>query len=504
MGSPTVENPHRWPMVQPFYVRAPITYSYNAQPVLKDSRLENAFVELDPVDSEYWVYKRIGTGPFFSGLYAGGFPQGAYCYPQSNIQLTVLGGNIIYGSLIVGTVQPGYDCSFQTINSNPPTIMISNVVNATLFNTATSICTPITDTNFPVFRVPGIAYLDGTTYVMDSFGNIWGSKNLFDATTWDPLNKIVASNNPDSGIYLTTQLSYVIAFKQWTTQVFYDAQNATGSPLGPVPDSQIAFGCLNAASVKKMDEILFWISSNQTISPQVIMMENLQPRVISTPSIERLLDNIVTTAVASPSVQNDISLSCWTLKHGGHRFYGITSTSLNITLVYDIDQKFWTRWTDTNGNYYKLTNFTYIAPTFSTPGAHVGQVLPDTAANPITNLIQGCCYYVDGDYEYPNDNGVLFPVDIYTPNFTGGTSRRKTLNMMYFCADQTSGSILKARYSDDDFQSWSNFRSIDLNDDNPRLDQEGTFTKRAYHFRHQCNTPFRIKSGELQLDVGTL
>ena len=78
--------------------------------------------------------------------------------------------------------------------------------------------------------------------------------------------------------------------------------------------------------------------------------------------------------------------------------------------------------------------------------------------------------------------------------------------MMYFSSDKVGGSKMLARYNDEDFSpsGWSNFREIDLNQTHPYLDQDGSFTRRAYHFRHYSRLPFRIKSADLQMDLGTL
>ncbi len=116
----------------------------------------------------------------------------------------------------------------------------------------------------------------------------------------------------------------------------------------------------------------------------------------------------------------------------------------------------------------------------------------------------GGIYRLDSASTIPTDLGMLYPVDIYTPNLSLG-SRRGQLNALYFTADQVPGSFLQARYSDNDFQRWSNFRTVDLNQQKPALYREGTIqSRRAYHFRHMCNTDFRIKSSGMQLDFGVL
>lgn len=513
----TMRVPKRWPLVSPFYTRSSDT------PITQDSRLINGFVEQDPSDGEYWIYKRAGIAPTPTYTPAVNFPGGTYYNLGTSDPLSITTpttgltaglGTLYLGNTAIGLIPrfaagvqnvTQYQWWFETIGGGSNQIVVMNSGGGAVYNTSTGFLTGISDPNYPAYAVPGWGYLDGTLYVMDATGNIWGTASTYNALVWDGLNVVPASTQGDLGMFLASQLTYIVAFKQWTTQIFYDAENQTGSPLSPVPDAQIPYGCLHPNSVQKIDEILIWLTSNKTISPQIIMMENLTPKIISTPSVERLLDNIqinaqpVGAAVGGASSINDNTLFSWTFKHAGHRFYGLIHTVLNFTLVYDIDQKFWYLWFDVNGNYWPMTNFTFISPTLGSKGIHFAQIMVNGLGT------QGQLYAIDSMDRYPNDAGTLFPVDIYTPNFNGGTIRRKTLNMMYFSADETPGSILQARYSDDDYKTWSNFRSISLNDSKPFLDNEGTFeSKRAYHFRHQCNTKFRIKSSDLQIALGTL
>ena len=93
-------------------------------------------------------------------------------------------------------------------------------------------------------------------------------------------------------------------------------------------------------------------------------------------------------------------------------------------------------------------------------------------------------------------------MDIYTPNFDGGTMRSKQLSMMLFNADQVSGSALQVRYSDNDYQSWSDPQTVDLGLERPQLPDQGSFYKRAYWIRHNVSTACRIRSVDLQMDLG--
>lgn len=332
-------------------------------------------------------------------------------------------------------------------------------------------------TFFPQALRKGFAYLDGTLYVTDGQANIWGTKTFDDPTLWDPLNKIVARVEPDLSVGIGKQLVYVIEFKQWTTEVFYDAENTTGSPLLPVQGAKAPYGCVNMDSVQSINDQLFWLTANRTSSPQIAMMDNLHVNIISTPAIDRLLRTTRNTPIHSCVFQL-----------AGHSFYILTLVNLDITLVYDITVGMWYQWTDPDG-----TSWGYVASTFDALGNHIMQ-----------HPTNGSMYLLDSDFIYPNDFGNEITVDIYSPNFTGGVDRRKVLNQMRFNCDQDSAGELLVRVSDDDYQHWSNFRAVDLGIARPTLDHCGTFYRRAWNIRHQSNTPLRIKTVDLQLDIGTL
>jgi len=538
--SDTLRIPQRWPLMSVLQDRT------SATPLQADARLINAYVEFDPEDEEYWIYKRLGLastsvfGPGAStagrGIYTyapmggsgtHGINAGSPALPTSGVVFGVWGGTLSYSvtqfcpatgaSASVGTltgVSTANMAFFETINSNPQVVVVGvpgaggawilGGLTAAINSGTAATLTKITDSGFPANAgypiVPGWAYLDGTLYVMDVLGNIWNSA-INAPSVWSPATSIQASSNADSGVALVKQLNYIIALKQWTAQVFYDAGNTSGSPLSVVPDTQMPWGCTAAGSVAQIDNTILWMTSNQTVSPQIVRMDNLEPRIISTPAVERLLDEAMQT-VSPPTLQN-YGIWSWTLKHGGHRWYALTLATLNITLVYDLDQPGapkWYPWSDVNGNYWPVVGVSYIPAGFYGAGFTSTQHLAQHAT-------AGYVYPLDGCYVYPTDSGVVFPVDIYTPNFDGGTTRRKYLKALYPYADRTAGSILQMRHNDYDFDPtrWSNFRSCDLGLEKPRFMDCGTFDKRrALHFRHQCPTAFRIKSVDMALLWGML
>lgn len=333
------------------------------------------------------------------------------------------------------------------------------------------------NTEYPEFTVKGFAYLNGATYVMQVEAVIWGSvpNSVDQVGDWDPLDFISAQAEPDPGVAISKQLVYVIAFGQWTTEVFFDAGNAVGSPLGPVQGSIISYGCAAADSVQKIDDVLFWLCKNQTNSLQIAMMKQLGLTIVSTKSIDKLIAGADTDDILS-----------WQNKFDGHSFYVISFPSINLTLAYDIVEDLWSQWTDTEGNYLKIVDSTY-----DSEGRNVLQHLED-----------GTLSYISS--KYYKDTAGLIPVHIITPNFDGQSRRLKQCNLLKFIADQVTGSELQVRWTDDDYLSWSNYQTVDLGLEDPQLTQLSSFRKRAFDFYHKSNTFFRISAVEIQYDFGTL
>lgn len=440
----------------------------------KDAKLINGFMERTG-EQDYQLYSRPGLGA--SVQPSGGAATGYGVYSWMGDIYSIFDTTIYKNTTSIGTVDATNGVyRFSSSSGATPRLVLGNGVKAYTYDATTF--AQITDGQFPAAFYKGWAYLDKTTYVMYTPNKILGS-DLDDPTSWDILNLINAQISPDTGIGLSKQLVYVIAFKQYETEVFYDAQNSTGSPLGTVQGAKVNYGCATIESVQDIDGMLFWVCTNRSSSPQILMLDNLKPTIISTPAIERLIDNADFSAVYS-----------WSIKEWGHWFYGVTFKNSNLTLVYDVREKLWAQWADTDGDYFPIVSATLHS---HTEGHHIVQ-----------HESNGKYYHMDSTYV--NDDGSLFTTDIYTPNFDGGTRRGKQLNYMWFVGDRNPGSVLQVRHNDKDFSStgWSNFRSVDMDTQRPYLDRCGTFQRRAFHLRHRCNARLRMQAIDLQLDLCVL
>jgi hypothetical protein len=396
----------------------------------------------------------------------------------------VLTGDIASGSSVITNISPNttnlFPGMFVTATGIPTLTKVLTVDSSTQVTvdanaTATTTGVSLTfETGFPLERVPGIAYLDGYINVMTPDATIWSS-DANEPDSWALDSNIVAQIEADQGVYLSKQLVYVLAFKKYSIEIFYDAGNATGSPLSPVQGAKVSIGCRHPNTVSQMEGTVFWVSQARDGGTAVYLMDNVKSSQISTPSIERLLQQADYTTVYS-----------WCARVAGHRYYCVTLAASNLSLVYDMTSQQWYQWTDNNGNYLPFVSASYTGD---------NQAIFQHATN-------GKMYQLE--ITNTTDEGATITMDLYTPNYDGGTRKRKSVVIMDVIADQTDGSVLQVRVSDDDYQTWSNFREVDLSKNRPMLTNCGTFRRRAYHFRHQSNTPLRIQAVELMIDLGTL
>lgn len=517
----TVDRPKRWPLI--------ILPENRGENTSTDAKLVNGFMEKE-LRGDFFLYKRPGLAKQMQLM--GGVSPGRGVFNWLGDIYSIFGTTLFRNSDVIGTVDGTNGVyRFESSMGAVPKLQLGNgkkaynfdhggglveiegtggIVNAGSFKVDFNytIATPGTtnftligavdnltgtsfvatgvgtgtgnaiENNFPSNAVKGFAYLDATTYVMDVQANIRGSAAAQNKPElWPTDNTILVQIEPSRGVFLAKQLVYVIAFKESSTEVFYDAGNTVGSPLGRVQGAKVNWGAISGDSVQDIDGVLFWLATNRSAAVQVMKLDNLKVDIVSTPAIERLLSEVDFTAVYS-----------FTVKYHGHRWYIFTLKNNNLTLAFDLLTGLWAQWTDVNGNYFPI-----VASTYNTV----------TAATILQHETNGWLYTVDS--ETGMDAEDLITVDIYTPNYDGESSRSKTCSVMYFDADQVVGSVLQVRFSDDDYKTWTGFRRVDLGQEKPYLDECGSFDKRrAIHLRHKSPTRFRIRAIDLQIDIGTL
>ena len=420
-----------------------------------------------------------------------------------------------------------------------------NTTNAYYFNGTTF--NAITDPDYPATTVRGIVYLDGTYYVMTPAGTIYGS-DLENPASWSALNAIQSRMEPDGGVCLARQLNMVVAFSAYSTEFFYDAGNPVGSPLSPFPSAFIEIGCAVAESVTNLENSIFFMGVSKSKGRSIYRLDGTSPTLISTASIDRILnkDNLV-----------NVSAQC--IKIAGHSFYILTLRNSGLTLVYDIGMQQWSRWTQLKlGTTQSITSLTWNSGVVtavktahglsdgdatvisaSTPVGYNGNYIINVvdantftyslASNPGTytsgalvakytesyfdiasyaygsglDLVQdsttGSVYALDTNtYQ---DNTAPIKLQIQTGKFDGGSNLTKMFSRLEIIGDKANATAY-VRYSNDDYQTWSKFRPVDLSQQRSKLDRLGKGRRRAFNIINYDNLPIRLESLELTVEQG--
>ena len=399
--------------------------------------------------------------------------------------------------------------------------------------------TQITDADYPSNTTRGCAFLDGRFFVMNPAGEIYQSA-LENAASWSALEFIGTQIEPDQGVYLAKHNNYLAAFKQYSTEFFYDAANATGSILAPVQNAAFKVGCASDASVKEMAGTVVWMGQTKDgFGRGIFRLNGMAPEKISTPQIDKILNADSLATVYS-----------WSCNVGSHLLYGLTLVTTGVTLVYDFTTQLWAFFTyltssgvtktitavtaagvvtsaahgysdgdialiaatnaDFNGwhvatdvttNTFQLQATGTVFAGSGTAVKHTETYFPviaSTAANGkqfMQHATSGALYEFSQS-TYTDPIGAI-AARIRTPKFDGGTSAYKTMGSVEVIGDKISSKAL-LRYTDDDFVSFSYFRPVDLSIERSNLFRMGRYSRRSFELLHVKNALLRLEALEIE------
>jgi len=446
---------------------------------------------------------------------------------------------------IAGATQTDYNGTY--------TITVTGATTFT-YTVANSPATPATGTITAVggkASTPGIVILDGYMFVQATTGEIYNS-NLDDVLTWGATDFRTPEKEPSNAVAIAKSLNYLCAFKQWDTEFFYvDTNRTTNSPLSTVDSAYLKLGCATADSIVEFDGGIVFMSrrDNNQRSREIHVLNGLTPKKISTSDVERIIN------------EDDLA-TCYSLylSTAGHQFYLLTLKTTGVTLAYDFNSGIWYEWsvltaqasksvtaltssdgvatatvtshgysdgdpvliaganqTDYNGTF----NITYVDANTFTYEVENSPVTPATGT--ITSVgydesyFNGVAYatYNNVDLVLGESDGIIYALDpsvyldntvpintmIRTPLWDNGTQKRKSVNSLRLVGDRVASAAL-VRYSDDDYQSWSTYRSLDMTQQYAAIRRLGSTRRRAWEVKHTADTAFRVESAEIDFTQG--
>lgn len=326
---------------------------------------------------------------------------------------------------------------------------------------------------FPTPHIPTPKFIDGYMLLpladsLDIYNsdvdNIygWGSSNFVSAEMW-----------PDNIVGLARQNNQILAFGIYSSEFFYDAANASGSPLARNEGTVLQLGCAAPYAVYENERFCIFVGQSDSGGRAVWQLEGFSPKKVSTEAIERVLDAEGTSISSAAG---------YGLRTKGHLFYVINLSS--CTLVYDVEEKVWHEWSTNSSESHVAFKYNY-------------QTDPLNGTSVLLHNTDGYLYILTPSVY--TDAGTSILADAYTGKYDGSTMNRKFMHNLNVVGDL--GSTFTIRWSDDDYGTWNSYLS--LNASRPFVTRCGSFRRRAFNIRHTANEDFRLEAIEFEVDVGT-
>lgn len=326
---------------------------------------------------------------------------------------------------------------------------------------------------FPSPHIPTPKFIDG--YMMLPLAD---SLDIYNSDTdniygWGGSNFVSAEMWPDNVIGLARQNNQVLAFGTYSSEFFYDAGNASGSPFARNEGTVLQVGCAAPYAVYENERFCIFIGQSEGGGRAVWLIEGFSPKKVSTEAVERVLDG----AGAGISTAKGYGL-----RSKGHLLFIINLST--CTLVYDVEEKVWHEWS------------TNVA-TAHTPFIYDYQTDTHDGKSSLLHNTDGYVYILDPAVY--TDNGTTILCDMYTSKWDDSNMNRKFMHNFNVVGDL--GSTYQVRWSDDDYVTYSNYNT--LSSTRPFLARLGQFRRRSFHLRHNANEDMRVEALEFETDTGT-
>lgn len=333
----------------------------------------------------------------------------------------------------------------------------------------------ITDVNFPTPHAPVPTFIDG--YICLAKGSDVYTCKLDNPLVWPVDSFLSAEMFPDAIVALARQNNQVVVMGHSSIEFFYDAANAAGSPLSRNDSTTIQMGVAAPYAVYQNEQFCIYISASESGGRAAWIIKGFQPQKVSDEYIERILD-----------AETDMT-DCrgYGIRTKGHMFYVINLKSLGRTLVYDVDEKLWHEWSSNTAGSHTVYAYDYLADT----GIGAAHVLHSS---------NGTVYKVDPTSN--TDAGTAIISSITTNKYDMDSYHRKFMHSLKLVGDSYTDNTVSFYWTDDDYQTWSNEKQINMNDDFPAFQRLGVFRRRAFKFVHTADNALRLESVEVEFTEG--
>lgn len=445
----------------------------------KDQRFLNMYPELikSPISDgkKYYLKKRPGTVSFQT--LPTGTAQGLYYWSTNSNYYSVVGG-VVYANgisilTISQTTNPVGFCEYRddTIDE----LFICDGGHAWLIHSDNSVVA-ITDPNFPANHIAAPVFLDGYIFLAGAGTQTIHNSTLQDPTTWPTDGFIDAEMYPDNTVTLTKSQNYLVVVGIQSIEFFYDNGNSTGSPLQRNAPAVSQFGCPAPGTVNQTETEVILVGSTSNGGRTVWIIAGFQPTEIANEPVREALD-LEGTGI--------LNAAAFTIQVSGHKWYVLNLSTNGRTFVYDFEEKMWHEWS--TGLTQTIFNWKFAADS----GSGTPVLLGYNGGNSVTLTPTAF-----------TDSGNLINCQVVTTKIDFDTIKRKRFYRLSLITDSPNLNIntpISVSWSDDDYNTWSVPRTLQMNGTYPTTTQLGQSRRRAFNFTFQ--QPFALRMESFELDI---
>lgn len=450
----------------------------------KDLDFLNCFFEKNSKSDSYKAFKRAGTDAY---LALGGSTnvRGAYYWEDYNKILVALDNDVqIYDSdtaALLATLNNIFstttgDVGFTEFlyDTNVVKVVITDGTTLGTVDTANTWAASA-DVDLPTPHLPQPIFLDGYLFLVKT-----GTADIYNSDLNDPLaytagNFISCEMFPDTIARFAKLNNYLLAMGTSSIEYFWDAANETGSPLQRNDTPVKLVGYLGGFA--QSGNRIYFVGNTATSTPEVYMLEDFKIEPVSNTTVRRYLADL--TVVQSRNIGSIVSCM-------GHDFYVMYVGSL--TYVMDLQTKLWYRWA-----YQALEVFPVV----------FAMSLKSNSTYTTALYIENESVVLKLAPTFSQDRTANYTFRVTTELMEFDTYDRKTAGRLVVMGDrQTSSAPVQISWSDDDYQTFSTPRTVDMSSNFPTLFRGGQFRRRAYKVEYTGNTPMRLEHLLLDINKG--
>jgi hypothetical protein len=452
-------------------------------------------------------------------------------YTSDALTQTAYSGNTTNGSAVVTNIAStagmysGQALSGTGITAGTRILTVDSSTQITMNANATATNAGVAITKTPIAKILSANFvttgttvtafvdMDGFLFYANADGYVYNG-DLNAVATYSASNKLAVQLAPDPPNAIARQKNVIAVWGISSMEVFYNAGNASGSPLSRSAQASSRIGALDQRSVCSLADDIYFVTSAKYGDVSVMRMRNLDVQQISTPAINKTLGTVVGNggyvylsafqmggqSYVSAFVTNATEITDFLLLESGDQVLletgDLVILEANLSsdsafaklLVYNIALDLWSEWDSGEA--------TYIV------GIGSGSVNQVIASSRIST--SGKIYTIKpSSYgELHTDDGSTFTTEVRTSKLDFDTDRRKFVKSVGLVADEESTGTVTLEASDDDYATWFTLGTFDLTAKKKRIYRCGSHRGgRAYRLRHSSDGAFRAEALEIDYEV---